>query len=168
MDILIASDTHGRRDRLAEVLRRNGAGILLFLGDGLRDLEVVSEDVTVRAVRGNCDFTGRDIPESRIENFGTCRVFMTHGHRFGVKSSLTSAICTAAEADADILLYGHTHIPFERMLPTGFEIGGCTLKKPLQVFCPGSLGEPRDGIPTFGTLTIRNGIPLLAHGKLRY
>lgn len=166
MDILIVSDTHGRRDRLSEVLRRNGAGVLLFLGDGLRDLEVVPEEVTVRAVRGNCDFTGRDVPEVRVENFGTCRIFMTHGHRFGVKGSLVSATLAAVEADADILLYGHTHVPFGRILPAGFEIGGRILQKPLQVFCPGSLGEPRDGVPAFGTLTLRNGVPLFGRGQL--
>ena len=165
MDILIVSDTHGRRDRLAEVLQRTRACVLLFLGDGLRDLEVVPDDVTVRAVRGNCDFTGRCVPDSCIEIFGTCRVFMTHGHRFGVKGDLTSAICAAVDANADILLYGHTHVPLERTLPTGSLVGGRTLERPLHIFCPGSLGEPRDGVPTFGTLTIRNGVPLLAHGR---
>lgn len=166
MDILIVSDTHGRRDRLAEVLRRSGAGVLLFLGDGLRDLEIVPDTVTVRAVRGNCDFIGKDVPETRLENFGTCRAFMSHGHRFGVKGDLTAAVCAAVESDADLLLYGHTHVPFERMLPTGLEIGGCTLQKPLRLFCPGSLGDPRNGVPTFGTLTIRNGVMLTAHGHL--
>jgi putative phosphoesterase len=165
MDILIVSDTHGRRDRLAELLRRTRAGILLFLGDGLRDLEVVDDGIVVRAVRGNCDFTGRDVPESSVENFGTCRVFMTHGHRFGVKSSVESAAIAAAQAGADILLYGHTHQPLHRTLPEGTALGGCTLEKPLQIFCPGSLGEPRCGEPSFGMLTLRHGAWLLSHGE---
>ncbi len=166
MDILIVSDTHGRHDRLAELLRRTDAGVLLFLGDGLRDLEAVSDTVTVRAVRGNCDFIGRNVPDTRVEDFGTCRVFMTHGHRFGVKSDLTAVIYAALDADADVLLYGHTHVPFERTLQAGTLLGDRVLKKPLLILCPGSLGEPRDGKPAFGTLTVQHGGILAGHGHL--
>ena len=166
MDILIVSDTHGRQDRLVEVLRRTDAAMLLFLGDGLRDLMAVPEETVVRAVRGNCDFIGRDVPELCTESIGPCCIFMTHGHRFGVKSSVESAAIAAAQAGADILLYGHTHQPLHRTLPEGTVLGGCTLKKPLQIFCPGSLGEPRSGAPTFGMLTMRHGAWLLSHGEL--
>ena len=159
MDIVVASDTHGRYDRLAEVMRRTKCSILLFLGDGLRDLNVVRDDVTLRSVRGNCDFFGADIPEARLEIFGTYRIFMTHGHRYGVKYSLDALIAAAAEEGADVALYGHTHIPLSKTLPAGTAVGGVILQKPLVVLCPGSLGEPRGGIPTFGTLTLReNGI----------
>ena len=159
MDIVVLSDTHGRADRVTELMRRTRCSILLFLGDGLRDLNVVRDDVTVRAVRGNCDFFGEDIPTERIEIFGTYRIFMTHGHRYGVKHSLESAVASAANADADVLLYGHTHVPFEKTYPVGALVGGIELKKPLLVLCPGSLGDPRDGQPTFATLTLRdNGI----------
>lgn len=159
MDIVVASDTHGRTDRLTEVMRRTKCSILLFLGDGLRDLNVVRDDVTVRSVRGNCDFFGADIPNTRLESFGPYRIFMTHGHRYGVKHSLTAAVISAVNAEADVLLYGHTHIPYLSTLPVGTEVGDCVLKKPLLVLCPGSLGDPRDGVPTFATLTLcDNGI----------
>ena len=166
MDILIASDTHGRRDHLATLFDRTKMGVLLFLGDGLRDLNVLHDSVTVRAVRGNCDFFGADVPETRVEVFGNCRIFMTHGHRFGVKHQLDAAVSAAVAAEADILLYGHTHEPLRRTLPCGVTVGGVELKKPLQIFCPGSLGEPRGGAPSFGTLTLRDGAWLLAHGTL--
>lgn len=53
------------------MLRRTGADVLLFLGDGLRDLSVVDERVTVRAVCGNCDlFMMADAPVLRLEIFG--------------------------------------------------------------------------------------------------
>lgn len=154
MDIVVVSDTHGRHDRLAELARRTKCSVLLFLGDGLRDLNVLRDDITVRAVRGNCDFFGADIPDTRLEIFGTYRVFMTHGHRYGVKHGLDTLIVSAANMEADVLLYGHTHIPFEKTLPAGTVIGGVTLQKPLTVLCPGSLGDPRDGTPTFATLTL--------------
>ncbi|MBQ8356764.1 MAG: metallophosphoesterase family protein [Clostridia bacterium] len=166
MDILVVSDTHGRRERLAEVMTRTHAGIVLFLGDGLRDLTVIPDGVTVRAVRGNCDFVGRDIPETCIEHFGTYRVFMTHGHRYGVKAGIGAAVAAAVDADADVLLYGHTHRPEDTTLPAGAQVGERVLKKPLLILCPGSLGDPRDGVPSFGTLTIRNNGVLAGLGKL--
>ena len=166
MDILVLSDTHGRADRVIEVMRRAHAATVLFLGDGLRDLNVLSDAVTVRSVRGNCDFFGADIPETRVENFGTYRVFMTHGHRYGVKYGEEAAIAAAAAADADVLLYGHTHRPMLRYLLAGEQVGDTVLKKPLTVFCPGSLGEPHGGKPTFGTLTVCNSGVLASHGEL--
>lgn len=166
MDILIVSDTHGRRDRMKKLLDRTNPGVLLFLGDGLGDLSVVPDTVTVRAVRGNCDVIGRDVPEARVEDFGACRVFMTHGHRFGVKSHVETVAVAALNTDADVLLYGHTHVPFERTLPAGFSLGDRILQKPLLIFCPGSLGDPRDGTPTFGTLTVRQNDILAGLGTL--
>ena len=169
MELLVVSDTHGRSDRLEEVLRRTGTDTLLFLGDGLRDLDVIDEArVTVRAVRGNCDwFSAAAAPQLRLEIFGAYRILMMHGHTAGVKASLAVAIDTALDNEADVLLYGHTHEPFEKMLlPDTVLENGRVLKKPLLIVCPGSLGEPRRGAPTFATLTIRaNGI-LAGFGQL--
>lgn len=160
MQILVVSDTHGRSDRLCEVIRRTRADVLLFLGDGLRDLSAIPDDtLTIRAVRGNCDLYGADTPELRIETFGQYRIFLAHGHRYGVKYGLDALIATAAAAGADAVLYGHTHEPYCRVIPAGEEYGGIILERPLALLCPGSLGEPRRGAPTFGTLTLReNGI----------
>lgn len=167
MNLLVVSDTHGRADRLAEVVVRTRPGVLLFLGDGLRDLARADlGTVAVRAVRGNCDLCGAEIPLTRTEIFGKYRVFLTHGHRFGVKSSIEALVATAAADGADALLYGHTHIPFAAVLPEGGTYGGVRLAKPLAVLCPGSLGEPRGGVPTFGTLELRENGILPAIGEL--
>ena len=166
MEILVVSDTHGRVSRLTEALERTKADTLLFLGDGLRDLSAVPDGVAVYAVRGNCDFMGFDTPDSMLELFGTCRVFMTHGHRYGVKYDLSAAICAAAARSADVLLYGHTHVPLERTLQAGYTVDGVTLQKPLCILCPGSLGDPRDGKPTFGRLVIAKGGVLTGLGTL--
>ena len=167
MRILVVSDVHGRESLLWEAIEQQPtARTVLFLGDGLRDLNVISDDVTVRSVRGNCDFIGADIPETRLEVFGSYRIFMTHGHRYGVKFSEEAVIQAAVAADADVLIYGHVHLPINRYLPAGERVGETVLKKPLIVFCPGSLGEPRGGKPCFGTLTIRDNGILAAHGEL--
>lgn len=164
MVILVASDTHGKRDRLAAVAARVRPDVVFFLGDGVRDLDALDDALPVRAVWGNCDFFGAsDLPERRVEEIGGYRFFLAHGHRYGVKYSLEAAMLAAADAGADALLYGHTHIPFEKTLAAGSRIGGVTLQKPLLVLCPGSLG---DADATFATITLQRGGMLAGFGKL--
>jgi len=48
--------------------------------------------------------------ESIITERGGIRFMLTHGHKYGVKSSLGYAAMTARNQGAKVLLYGHTHI----------------------------------------------------------
>lgn len=167
LTFLVASDTHGRADLLLEAFRRAKPDGVLFLGDGLRDLGVLPDDTTLRAVCGNCDWTAReDAPPVRVEDIAGYRIYMTHGHQQGVKLSLDTAIANAVAANADVLLYGHTHIPHEKSYPVGALIGKTALQKPLLVLCPGSLGQPPDCHPTFATLTLAENGVLAGFGKL--
>ena len=163
MDLLVISDSHGSSRRVQEAVMRTKPLAVLFLGDGLRDLDVLDEKETVRAVRGNCDwFLQSDEPLSRVESFGGVRIFMTHGHAFSVKSTLSHALAAAGAAEADVLLYGHTHRQLESTYPAGTVLeNGEVLKKPLLVVCPGSLGEG-----DFATLAIRQGAVLCGFGKI--
>ena len=164
---LVCSDTHGRADLLEAAFRRARPDGVLFLGDGLRDLSILPIGFTLRAVYGNCDWFSRtDIPATRVEQIAGYRIFMTHGHLQGVKQTLECAIEAAAAADADVLLYGHTHVPFEKTYPEGTQIGETVLKKSLLVLCPGSLGQPPDAHPSFATLTLAAGGVLAGFGKL--
>ena len=159
MTLLIASDTHGRADRLLEAFRRCTPAAVLFLGDGLRDLSYLPQNIPVHAVRGNCDWSiGEDAPPTRVLQIGGYRLFLTHGHLHGVKLQLDAAIAAAAAADADVLLYGHTHVASETYLSE--ENGG-----PLWLFCPGSLGHPADGAPSYGLLMLDEGGVLFSVGR---
>lgn len=178
MDILVISDTHGRRHAIEQVFSQLNfrPSTVLFLGDGLRDLSVITgndryDGVSVFAVAGNCDGSiifPSDEPEVRSVVFGTTRIVMMHGHTFDVKWGLGEAICYAAKQNADVLLYGHTHAPYEKTLPAGERLrDGTVLQKPLLVANPGSLGSPNFGQePGFGVLTIREGQLLFSHGTL--
>ena len=167
LTFLVASDTHGRADLLLEAFRRARPDGVLFLGDGLRDLNILPADTTLRAVRGNCDwFVREDAPPVRVEEIVGYRIYMTHGHLQGVKLSLDAAIESAAAAGADVLLYGHTHVPREKTHPVSALIGKTTLQKPLLVLCPGSLGQPPDGHPSFATLTLAENGVLAGFGQL--
>ena len=167
LSFLVASDTHGRADLLLEAFRRSKPDGVFFLGDGLRDLNVLPADTTLRAVCGNCDWLVTTYaPPVRVEEIAGYHIYMTHGHLQGVKLSLDTAIENAAAAGADVLLHGHTHVPFEKIYDTGCKIGDTVLKKPLLAVCPGSLGEPPDGHPSFATLTLAEGGVLAGFGKL--
>ena len=59
MEFLIFSDSHGRKQAMEEAFRRQIRlpDAVLFLGDGLRDLDANDfSPSTLFAVRGNCDF----------------------------------------------------------------------------------------------------------------
>ncbi|MBE6619860.1 MAG: YfcE family phosphodiesterase [Ruminococcaceae bacterium] len=177
-EALVLSDSHGRRDAVVAVLSRLNfrPHALLFLGDGLRDLSAITSDdryadLSVYAVAGNCDGSmifPADEPKVRMVQLGEVRVLMMHGHTFDVKWGLGEAVAYAAKKGADVLLYGHTHAPYEKTLPQGERLrDGTVLQKPLLVANPGSLGAPRDGqSPSFGVLTVKGKSVLFSHGTL--
>lgn len=171
MKLLIISDVHGRYDRLRSVMdMHKNSDALIFLGDGLRDLlraDAYSYGFTVLSVRGNCDGISfltaeAEAPEELCFNFDGFRFLALHGHTRGVKSGIDRAIYAAMSREADVLLYGHTHIPEERYIPEVTEEYG----KPLRIFNPGSLGASGDGKGHFGLIQIKNGSILMSHGVI--
>ena len=169
MTIPIISDSHGSGYKAEYIFERlGGCGdhptVALFLGDGARDIESgIPEGCKLISVAGNCDAwtslfdsDGGEIPDEQLEILGGLRIFMTHGHKYSVKSTLIPLILRARELNADIVLFGHTHDPILRELPADEKY-----PKPLLIFNPGSL---REG--SFGLLTVVGGKPLLSHGKI--
>ena len=71
------------------------------------------------------------------------RVLIAHGHTLGVKTGLLRAQYRALEMNADILLFGHTHVPLVD-----------AASRPMMMN-PGSIGDPRR--PTYGVLEFRDG-----------
>lgn len=172
MTYLILSDSHGRPDRMEEALRRVRPDGILFAGDGLRDLTRVDFSCPLWAVSGNCDWAGIPLVsndtllEPRDEELVILegvRILLIHGHTYGVKGGLGSAVARAVQRDADLLIFGHTHLPVELHLRPDDSRSDFTVTKPLTVFNPGSLGSEN---ASFGTLTIRSGQILMGHGNL--
>ena len=175
MRFLVLSDSHRNRFNIASAVKRMpDCDAILFLGDGIGDFDDTNrfDSHPLWCVRGNCDMfsffnnSSENIPEELILHFEEYTVMMMHGHRFGVKSSLEHAIIYASNANADILLFGHTHTPFEKYLPEGKKIGDITLSKPLYLFNPGSIGQMNSGSYSFGTMTLTSKGVLFGHGKL--
>jgi putative phosphoesterase len=172
MTFLVLSDSHGRHDLISKACALNrSATALFFLGDGIRDLSYADTcGIPLVSVRGNCDLFSssamNDISTEHITRVGEYNIMLIHGHTYGVKSSLYRAAEAAALKEVDILLFGHTHTPFEMYMPEGETINDVTLKRPLRIFNPGSIGSPRNGAPSFGVITIKGKEILLSHGKI--
>ncbi len=167
MEILIFSDSHGRGERMAAVVRRQikKPDEILFAGDGWQDLAAFDPfRIPVQAVTGNCDgdLPGM-LPTLLLERAGH-RIMLTHGHRFGVKSSVITIAAEAARVGADIVIFGHTHEPYLESFPVGEKFGSVTLARPLYLFNPGSIGTYDWDAPSFGTLSLNGDTVLFSHG----
>ncbi len=173
MEILIFSDSHGRVEGMKRAIERQPKkpDLVLHLGDGAGDLEYLPmRGIPSLSVRGNCDlFTVSGyVPEERTLDELGHRILIVHGHRYGVKGGAGSLLSHAAELGADIVLYGHTHIPHETCIPAGETVGGVTLTRPLYLFNPGSIGRNEDGAGlSFGTLSLTKTNVLLSHGRVK-
>ena len=113
MLIAVISDSHGNKGSISKIKKKiSSAQVLLFLGDGENDLKEITEGFNgeVYAVRGNCDFKGI-YPEERVIEIQGKKIFMCHGHRYGVKYGYNSIFYRGKEVGADIVLFGHSHLP---------------------------------------------------------
>ena len=172
MTLLVISDSHGRPDLIEEAIRRVRPDGILFAGDGLRDLSRVEIPCPLWAVAGNCDWLtpplviNGGVFEPQNEELITVegvRILLMHGHKYGVKGGLGQAVARAVQRDADLLIFGHTHIPLELHLRPDGGRADFSVTKPLTLFNPGSLGDRH---ASFGTVTVRNGQLLCGHGEL--
>ncbi len=112
MRILVTSDSHSMYDRLRRVVMKHPeAEVIVFCGDGADDIAEIKRefpDKMIIAVRGNCDFCCEN-PNIETITLEGKKLFVTHGHIYGVKSGLYKLSLAAREVGADVVLFGHTH-----------------------------------------------------------
>lgn len=167
MEALIFSDSHGRVRAMKAAIDRQLTlpDAIFFLGDGLRDTSDPIFDATpLYAVRGNCDwFLGYDdTPSERVMKWAGLTLLLTHGHEYNVKSGTGALLLRAMDVGADVVLFGHTHVPICERIPAGsLSRGGVPYPRDIWLFNPGSIGM--EG--SFGTLTVRDSRLLLSHGE---
>ncbi len=173
--LMVISDSHGNPHILYSIINEFGSGCdaLCFCGDGITDLVENIEmgffdkdfgqkiPPLIFFVKGNGDnststiFTEERIPISVPESIEFTvagkKIFMTHGHRYGVYYGLKDLKSEAASKDANIVFYGHTHVPNVNK--------SFVQKKFLGILNPGSCAEARGGMPnTFAIATIRSEV----------
>ena len=149
MRIGIISDTHrftAAIDKTIPYLK--DCDLIVHAGDNIDDtyyIEAVT-DVPVVAVKGNCDFysdPGKDEETFMAEDK---KVFVCHGHNYGIKYTLSDLQKRATDLDSDIVIFGHSHVP-------------CYEERDGVIFInPGSPSLPRGGSSKgLGILDIKNG-----------
>ena len=145
---LVVSDTHGdNRAMYAVIEREKPFDILIHCGDVEGNLAAAlgTQEFGYFAVRGNCD-TFSYAEEERCVKLGYYRVFVTHGHRYQVKYRDSALIQAGKKEHADVILYGHTHVPeIKEDKANG-----------ILIVNPGSLSRPHQipREPTYAVLTI--------------
>lgn len=114
--LCVFSDSHGCPEHMLRVIRQEAPDAVFHLGDGEGDLKAVRRafpDLPLYQVRGNCDWASAAPALLRTEVEGQ-KVFATHGHLYDVKMGrdYQRLRYAALEADARLVLFGHTHIPY--------------------------------------------------------
>ena len=111
MRLGVISDTHGDRWAIEECIQLAGhVDAWLHLGDNVRDTKTLeATDVPVYGVRGNTDFGTK--PDGAIVELGGKRLFLCHGHTYGVEAGLDPAMTFIGAMDScHAALFGHTHV----------------------------------------------------------
>lgn len=110
--IIVVSDSHNNRqglEKLHDLFAENDA--IIHLGDVSADgnyLKTAYPHQQVTVINGNCDPVKLGENECVLEIEGV-KLFLTHGHLYGVKYSLDKLCYRAQELGCTVALYGHTH-----------------------------------------------------------
>ena len=146
---MVVSDDHGRPgfDRFYKEAKSKYGKIDYVIHAGDTDgndnsYYEANADCEVLFVRGNNDFNSN--PSEIVKEIGGKKIFVTHGHRYGVYMGIQTLYYAGLERGADIIIYGHTHKANHQ------EGAG------VHVLNPGSLTGVRSGQATYAMLTINN------------
>ena len=136
MKALVISDSHGRIENACYIIELLSEKIdtVIHLGDYCEDAYYISEKyktIPFINVKGNCDYNSA-IPNEKLVCLGGKNIFLTHGHKYNVKSSYVKLSYAAEEKNADICLCGHTHTPV------------CIKFSNIIIMNPGSISFPRN------------------------
>lgn len=152
MKVLVISDTHGNIENAKRVLNQvipAGVETVLHCGDYMSDarlLEKFYPQVAIYGVYGNCD-VGFGGAYSEVVTLEGVSIYMSHGHRYGVKWGEYDEVAIDAIAhEATVAICGHSHQAYLEK------------KQGVLIMNPGSLTLPRDSkYPSYGILELKDG-----------
>ena len=143
MKAIIFSDSHRSFNPMMKAVEKEGnIDMIIHAGDVLadvEDLQILYPMQRIVHVKGNNDVWDRTAPEDRFFEFDGVKIFLTHGHNYGVKYSPAKVMKKGEELGADICIFGHTHKAYNE------KVGRITL------FNPGS------AVRSYGLLEISEG-----------
>lgn len=148
MKYVIFSDNHGDSEAVDLLMDRYPNLNFISLGDFELD-KYYCNRVSIRQVKGN-SFFDPDFPTEIIFYDQNYKIFCTHGHKYSAHWTNSYLIDKARSIKADIVLFGHTHIPL------------ITLEEKTLLINPGSLKFPRGSIreKTYAIMEIAEAITI--------
>ena len=114
MNVLVFSDSHRALSGMRHAVALERPDYVIHLGDLERDAQLLAQEyptLPVAGVPGNCDGFPT-APLQRLATYAGVKVLMSHGHIWNVKLGYHAAIHAARQCQADVLLFGHTHVPY--------------------------------------------------------
>lgn len=108
--IVILSDTHRNASAISSIMNiMRESDLVIHLGDHYDDMNAFTRELgdKLYRVRGNCDAGYGE--KELVLTVEDCKILVTHGDLYGVKSTERKLIDRAKELDCDVALYGHTH-----------------------------------------------------------
>lgn len=130
MKFAIVSDSHDNvknLNKIIEWLNKEGIGVLLHCGDIATEGTIQEAEKNFKGeiefVRGNADFSVKDLPDSLSLDLGGKKVAIIHYPDLARKLAETGHY--------DLVFYGHTHKPWEEMISPSTGSGrACRLVNP--------------------------------------
>ena len=113
--ILVLSDSHSYFDKVLKIFEKEKPDIVIGVGDGIKDIEELSyiyPKAEYYMVKGNCDYFDRSHNEENLFEIDNIKIFLTHGHLYGVKRSLSSIKEIGKKLNVSLIVFGHTHKPY--------------------------------------------------------
>lgn len=155
MKILVVSDTHRFNFFLEKVIDNVGKiDMVIHCGDAEGSEELLRDKFYTSAVvvvAGNNDYFSK-LPKEACFDIEGRKVFVTHGHNYQVNTGIDYLLSAAKTRGADIVMFGHTHIPMMEK------------RDGIVVLNPGSISSPRqaDKRPSYMIIETDNA------GNMRY
>lgn len=134
MKLGIVSDTHRMEKFINKAIPYlKMCDLIIHAGDNFIDSKYIHKltNVDIIAVKGNCDFDY--VEEEIVFDVENKTIFLCHGDKYGVSYDLKDIEVKAKKENANIVIFGHTHVPL-------------SIEKDRILYVnPGSLSLPRGG-----------------------
>ncbi len=137
MKIGIISDSHHDLKSIDEAIcLAEDINYWFHAGDSIEDAEYLEQvsGKKVYKVCGNIDWFSHS-PQELLVKIENVRIFLTHGHKYQVKWTLDNLFERAVKLNADLIIYGHSHVGAKEIIKNRIFVN------------PGSISQPRDGMP---------------------
>lgn len=112
----VVSDSHGNIEGIEKVVplfQAQDVSFIVHCGDIVEDAQHLMRQtqIPVVSIRGNCDIGKQAGSWFLKTKFAGKTIYACHGDQYGVKRDLDALYYQGIKEEADVVLYGHTHVP---------------------------------------------------------